>query len=421
MDSAARRKEAAMEVLYGRCCGLDVHKETVAACVLIRDAGRVQKEKRIFGTTTRELLELADWLASRSVTHVAMESTSVYWKPVWNILEGLVDITLVNPQHFKSVPGRKTDLKDGEWLGDLLQHGLLRKSFVPPRPIRDLRDLTRCRAMLAREKARLSSRIQKVLEDANIKLASVASDVLGASGRDMLNAIVRGECDAHVLAELARKRLRAKIPELQAALAGSITDHHRFLLRQWLEMLSVVEGKIAEFDVRIDELMRPFAPAVEIWMGIPGIDRIAAWSLVAEIGVDMNQFPSADHLSSWAGVCPGSNESAGKRKSGKTRRGSVWLRRVLCESAWAASHCKKSYFQAQFHRLAGKRGKKRALIAVAHSLLTVAYVLLKRGCAYQDLGRDYFERTNHSSVTRYHVKKLQRLGFTVTLQQEQPA
>ncbi len=260
-----------------------------------------------------------------------------------------------------------------------------------------------------------------VLEDANIKLASVASDVPGASGRDMLNAIVRGECDAHVLAELARKRLRAKIPELQAALAGSITDHHRFLLRQWLEMLSVVEGKIAEFDVRIDELMRPFAPAVEIWMGIPGIDRIAAWSLVVEIGVDMNQFPSADHLSSWAGVCPGSNESAGKRKSGKTRRGSVWLRRVLCESAWAASHCKKSYFQAQFHRLAGKRGQKRALIAVAHSLLTVAYVLLNRGCAYKDLGRDYFERTNHTRVTRYHVKKLQRLGFTVTLQQEQPA
>ena len=222
-----------MEVLYERCCGLDVHKETVAACILTPDAGGIRKVKRIFGTTTKELLELAEWLAENQITHVAMESTSVYWKPVWNILEGLVDITLVNPQHFKSVPGRKTDLKDGEWIGDLLRHGLLRKSFVPPRPIRDLRDLTRCRAMLAREKARLSSRIQKVLEDANIKLASVASDVLGASGRDMLMAIVRGEDDADLLAELARKRLRAKIPELRLALAGSITDHHRFLLRQW--------------------------------------------------------------------------------------------------------------------------------------------------------------------------------------------
>ena len=410
-----------MEVLYDRCCGLDVHKETVAACILIRETGRVRKEKRIFGTTTKELLELADWLGNHGVTHVGMESTSVYWKPVWNILEGLVDITLVNPQHFKSVPGRKTDLKDGEWIGDLLQHGLLRKSFVPPRPIRDLRDLTRCRAMLAREKARLSSRIQKVLEDANIKLASVASDVLGASGRDMLNAIVRGECDANVLAEFARKRLRAKIPQLRTALTGCITEHHRFLLRQWLELLEVIEGKIAEFDQKIEEQMRPFARAVEIWNTIPGIDRVAAWSLVAEIGADMEQFPSAEHLSSWAGVCPGNNESAGKQKSGRTRRGSVWLRRVLCESAWAASHCRKSYFQAQFQRLAGKRGKKRALIAVAHSLLVVAYVLLKKGCAYQDLGRDYFERVNRNGITRYHVKKLQRLGFLVTLEQQQPA
>lgn len=406
-----------MEVVYGRCCGLDVHKDTVAACIVIRETGGVRREKRIFGTLTKELLDLADWLASHAITHVAMESTGVYWKPVWNILEGLVDITLVNPQHFKTVPGKKTDLKDGEWIGDLLQHGLLRKSFVPPKPIRDLRDLTRCRAMLAREKARLSARIQKVLEDANIKLASVASDVLGASGRDMLHAIVRGEWDADILAELARKRLRAKIPQLRSALTGAITDHHRFLLRQWLDMLAVVEGKIAEFDRKIEEMMRPFAPAVEAWISIPGIDRVAAWSLVAEIGADMEQFPSAEHLSSWAGVCPGNNESAGKQKSGKTRRGSVWLRRVLCESAWAASHCKKSCFQAQFQRLAGKRGKKRALIAVAHSLLIVAYVLLKKGCVYQDLGRDYFERSNRSTLAHYHVKKLQRLGFTVTLQQ----
>lgn len=404
-----------MDVLYRCCCGMDVHKDTVAACVLIWEAGRARKEKQVFGTTTKELLGLSDWLHTHAVTHVAMESTGVYWKPIWNILEGQFDITLVNPQHFKSVPGRKTDLKDGEWIGDLLQHGLLRKSFVPDRPTRELRDLTRSRAMLAREKVRLSCRIQKVLEDANIKLASVASDVLGSSGRAMLNAIVKGESDPRVLAELAQKRLRAKIPQLQAALAGRLTDHHRFLLKQWLEMLAVVEGKIAEFDRQIEEKGVPFVEVVATWITIPGIDRVAAWCLIAELGTNMDQFGSAEQLSSWAGICPGNNESAGKKKSGKTRRGSVWLRRVLCEAAWAASHCKRSYFQSQFRRLAGKRGKKRALIAVAHSILVVAYVLRKRRCLYQDLGTDYFERINQEQLTRYHMKKLQRLGYSVTV------
>lgn len=404
-----------MDVLYRCCCGMDVHKETVAACVLIWEAGRARKEKRVFGTTTKELLALSDWLHGHEVTHVAMESTGVYWKPIWNILEGQFDITLVNAQHFKAVPGRKTDLKDGEWIGDLLQHGLLRKSFVPEKPIRELRDLTRSRAMLAREKVRLSCRIQKVLEDANIKLSSVASDVLGSSGRAMLQAIVKGESDPTVLAEMAQKRLRAKIPQLQIALAGRLTDHHRFLLKQWLELLVTVEDKIAVFDHKIEETGVPFVEAVATWITIPGIDRVAAWCLVAEIGTNMDQFGSAERLSSWAGMCPGNNESAGKKKSGKTRRGSVWLRRVLCEAAWAASHCKRSYFRAQFHRLAGKKGKKRALIAVAHSVLVVAYTLLKRGCAYQDLGTDYFERINQDQLTRYHLKKLQRLGYTVTL------
>jgi transposase len=404
-----------MDVLYRCCCGMDVHKDTVAACVLIWETGRARKERRVFGTTTKELLEFADWLHAHAVTHVAMESTGVYWKPIWNILEGQFDITLVNAQHFKSVPGRKTDLKDGEWIGDLLQHGLLRKSFVPEKPIRELRDLTRSRAMLAREKVRLSCRIQKVLEDANMKLSSVASDVLGSSGRAMLNAIIKGESDPHVLAEMAQKRLRAKIPQLQIALAGRLTDHHRFLLKQWLEMLETIEGKIAEFDKKIEERGAPFAEAVATWDTIPGIDRVAAWCLVAEIGTNMDQFGSAEHLSSWAGLCPGNNESAGKKKSGKTRRGSVWLRRMLCEAAWAASHCKRSYFRAQFHRLAGKKGKKRALIAVAHSVLVVAYMLRKCGCSYQDLGSDYFERINQDQLTRYHTKKLQRLGYTVTL------
>lgn len=404
-----------MDVLYRRCCGMDVHKDTVAACVLVWETGGARKQKRIFGTTTQQLLELSDWLQEYEVTHVAMESTGVYWKPIWNLLEGQFDITLVNAQHFRSVPGRKTDLKDGEWLGDLLQHGLLRKSFVPERPIRELRDLTRSRAMLAREKVRLSCRIQKVLEDANIKLASVASDVLGHSGRAMLKAIIKGETDAGVLAELAQKRLRAKIPQLQIALAGRLTEHHRFLLKQWLEMLELVESRIAVFDQKIEEAGSPFAEAVDTWDTIPGIDRVAAWCLVAEIGTNMEQFGSAERLSSWAGMCPGNNESAGKKKSGKTRRGSVWLRRTLCEAAWAAAHCKHSYFRAQFHRLAGKRGKKRALIAVAHSVLVVAYILLKRGCVYEDLGCDYFERINQDQLTRYHTKKLIKLGYTVTL------
>jgi transposase len=404
-----------MQVVYERCCGLDVHKETVAACIAITGGGRVQRDKRVFGTTTRELLALSDWLNAHQVTHVAMESTGVYWKPVWNILEGQFDITLVNAQHFKSVPGRKTDLKDGEWISDLLRHGLLQRSFVPERPIRELRDLTRCRAMLAKERARLSCRIQKVLEDANIKLASVASDVLGASGRAMLKAIVKGESDPAVLAELAQKRLRAKLPELRMALTGCISEHHRFLLRQWLELLATVEEKIAAFDQQIEQQARPYWQAVTTWMAIPGIDRVAACCLVAEIGANMDQFPSARHLSSWAGICPGNNESAGKQRSGKTRRGGVWLRRVLCEAAWAASHCKKSYFHAQYQRLAGKRGKKRALIAVAHSLLNVAYTLLKQNTTYSDLGADYFDRINRDSLTKYHIKKLQRLGYDVNV------
>jgi transposase len=410
-----------MQVVYERCCGLDVHKDTVAACIAITEGGRVHRNKRVFGTTTKALLELSDWLAEHSVTHVGMESTGVYWKPIWNILEGQFDITLVNAQHFKSVPGRKTDLKDGEWLSDLLRHGLLRKSFVPDKPIRELRDLTRCRAMLAKERARLSCRIQKVLEDANIKLASVASDVLGASGRAMLQAIVRGESDAAVLADLAQKRLRAKLPELRLALTGCVTEHHRFLLKQWLELLDTFEQKIAAFDAQIEEKVSPFQEAVTTWMAIPGIDRVAACCLVAEIGADMEQFPSARNLCSWAGVCPGNNESAGKQRSGKTRRGGLWLRRVLCEAAWAASHCKKSYFHSQYQRLAGKRGKKRALIAVAHSLLTVVYVLLKQHRSYQDLGADFFDQVNRDNLTKYHVKRLQKLGYDVDLARATPA
>jgi len=406
-----------MEVLYACCCGLDVHKKSITACVLWAEGkGKTRKEKRRFGTFTRELLQLADWLRACGVTHVAMESTGVYWKPVWNILEGQFEVLLVNAQHIKAVPGRKSDQKDCEWIADLLQHGLLHGSFVPPKERRELRDLTRYRVSLAQEENRIANRVQKVLEDANLKLASVASDPLGVSGRAILTAILAGEEDTERLAEMSKGILRKKIPDLRLALEGRVTEHHRFLLQELLDHQEFLEKKMAEVEAEIGKRMRPFEAEVERLDTIPGVDRVTAWSLVAEVGVRMEQFPSAGHLASWAGLCPGSFESAGKRLSGRTRKGSASLRRCLCQVGSVVSHLRDNYLSAQYRRLAARRGGKRAVLAVAHTVLVMAYHILKRKQNYQELGADYFDRLNADAIRRSLVRRLERLGHRVTLE-----
>jgi transposase len=405
-----------MEAIYRHCAGLDVHKNSVMANARqIDEHGKLCMETRKFGTMTRDLLALSDWLASQGVTHVAMESTGVFWKPVFNILEGRFEVLLVNPQHIKQVPGRKTDVKDCEWIGQLLQHGLLRGSFVPPRTQRDLRDLTRHRAQLVAEQTRVANRIHKTLEDANLKLGSVAADILGKSGRDMIRAITEGEHDPRKTAELARARMRAKIPQLQVALEGHVTEHHRFMLKMLMEHLHMLEKLVEELNQRIEENTLPFAKTIQRICTIPGVDRLTAENVLAEVGTDMKPFPSDAHLASWSGICPGNNESAGKRRRGKTTQGNRWLRRALSQAAWAASRTKKTYFSSQYRRLAGRRGKKRAVIAVAHTLLTVIYHLLKHGTTYAELGADYFDRIDPDRLTRYLVKRLEALGHRVNL------
>jgi transposase len=404
-----------MEVVHPRCCGIDVHQASLAVCVAIKEDGKSEKHKLRCGTTTAELLRLADWLQGHQVTHVAMEATGVYWKPVWHILEGQFELLLANPTQVQALRGRKTDFKDGERISDFLQHGLLQGSFVPPKPIQQLRDLTRSRTTLKQEQVRIGNRIRKVLEDANIKLSSVMSDVMGVSGRAMLRAMVRGESDPETLAQLARKRLRGKIPVLQQAAAGSLNEHHRFLLEQWLAHWDELTERIAKFDQRIEEQTRPFAAALETWNSLPGIDRITAWTMVAEMGPNMNQFPTVAHAASWAGLCPGQEESAGKRKSGRTRRGNVWLRRALTQAGWGASMTKGSYFKALYHRLATRKGKKRAIVAVAHALLSTGYMLLLTGRRFSDLGEDYFDRLDRERLTKRLVKRLEKLGHKVSI------
>jgi transposase len=406
-----------MHVVYARCCGLDVHKKSITACVLLRNAtGQGRQEIRRFETMTRDLLELADWLQSHQVTHVAMESTGVYWKPVWNILEGQFEVVLVNAQHIKAVPGRKTDIKDCQWIAQLLQHGLLRGSFVPPPPIRQLRDLTRMRASLRQDHTAIANRMQKILEDANIKLASVASDWLGVSGRAILAQLLAGEEDAEKLAALSRGRLRSKRPAMELALEGRMTEHHRWMLRLLHEQLTFLEAQIATLDTKIQDQLSAYREAVALCTTIPGIEEVAAANLIAEIGVNMDQFPSAQHLASWAGICPGNHESAGKRLSGKPRKGSAWLRRSLCQAAWAASHTKESYLAARFRRLATRKGKKRAIVAVAHTILISLYHMLKTKQTYRELGADFLDRRHADQVKRYLLKRLERLGVVVTIQ-----
>lgn len=404
-----------MDVIYECVCGLDVHSASIQACVRRLNGGHIEQQVRRFNTMTRDILSLGDWLASQKVSHVAMESTGVYWKPIYNILEGRFEVLLVNARHVKHVPGRKTDVKDCQWLAQLLQCGLLKGSFVPQRAQRDLRDLTRHRAQLVAERAAVVNRIHKTLEDANIKLGVVASDILGVSGRDMLRALIAGRQSPGQMADLARRRLRSKIPDLRLALEGHVREHHRFVLGELLDQLEDLDRRIERFSRRIEDNSGPFALAVQRIAELPGFDQRSAQNVVAEIGTDMSRFATSHHLASWAGMCPGSNESAGKRKSGKTTKGSRWLRAALVQSAWAASHTKRSYFRAQFHRLAGRRGRKRALVAVAHSLLVVIYHILLTGRAYSDLGIGYFDKLDSQRIVKSHVRRLEALGYQVTL------
>lgn len=405
-----------MEPIYTSCCGLDVHKKSIQACVRrVGKDGKIRHEIRPFGTMTRDIRDLADWLSDEEVTHVAMESTGVYWKPIYNILEGRFNILLVNARHIKNVPGRKTDVKDCQWIAHLLQSGLLKGSFIPDRAQREFRDLTRHRSKLVDQRASVVNRVHKVLEDANIKLGAVATDIMGKSGKDMIRALIEGEKDCSEMAHLARRQLRGKIPQLRLALEGHVTDHHRFMLRQLMDQLDGLDNQIDLFSQRIEEVSRPFVKAIDEVTRLPGIDKRAAENIIAEIGSNMDQFPSAGHLCSWAGICPGSNESAGKRKSGKTTKGSKWLRSTLAQSAWAASKKKNSYFRAQYGRLVGRRGKKRAVIAVAHSLLTVIYYVLRDHVDYKDLGHDYFDKLNANRLVPYLVNRLKNMGYEVNL------
>jgi len=406
-----------MDVVYERCCGLDVHKTSVVACLLIsRSAGEPVRTVRTFGTMTGDLLDLADWLAAAGCTHVAMESTGVYWKPLWNLLEDSFELLLVNPRHIKAVPGRKTDVTDAEWIADLLRHGLLRASYVPNRPQRELRELTRYRTSLVRERTAAANRLQKTLEGANIKLASVATDILGKSGREILAALVAGETDGATLAQLAQGRLREKLPQLEQALVGCIGPHQRFLVAEHLAHIDFLEAAIDRVSAEIAERLRPCAEAVARLDTIPGIGPYLAEALIAEIGTDMSRFPTAAHLASWAGMCPGNHESAGKRRSGKTRKGSPWLRALLVQAAHAGARKKDTYLGAQYRRLAARRGKSRAAVAVGHAILIIAYHLLRDGTDYHDLGPRYFDERDRRAVERRLVHRLEGLGYTVSLQ-----
>ena len=406
-----------MDVLFERCCGLDIHKKTITACVLTPgERGKPRKEVRRFETTVAHLLALGDWMAEEGVTHVAMESTGVYWKPVYNLLEERFTLLLANAHHIKAVPGRKTDVRDCEWIANLLRHGLIRGSFVPPRPQRELRELTRYRTSLVRERAAEVNRLQKSLEGANIKLASVVTDILGKSGREMLEALIAGSTDAAAMAQLARKRMRQKLPELEKALSGTVGPHQRFLFAQQLKHIDFLNEAIDQVSLEIEERLRPFEECLQRLDGIPGIAQRAAECLVAEIGTDVAPFPSPGHLASWAGMCPGNNESAGKRRSGRTRKANPWVRTTLVEAANAAIRKRNTYLAAQYHRLVVRLGHKKAVMAVAHSILVIVYHMLQRGSSYQDLGYLYFDQLNRQSAERRLTRNLERLGYKVMLQ-----
>jgi transposase len=405
-----------MQVVFARCAGLDVHKKTVVVTVLLTASnGAVSKETRTFSTMTADLLRLEAWLSELAVAHLAMESTGVYWYPIYNLLEEGRTILLVNPQHIKAVPGRKTDVRDSEWLADLLRHGLLAASFIPPKPIRELREVTRYRKQLVNERIQYANRLQKVLESANIKLAVVASDILGVSGRAMLDALIAGEQEAVQMAEHARGRMRRRIPDLCQALEGRVTSHHRFLLRQLLKHIDGLDQEVAEIEHQIATYLQPYEEASRLLQTIPGIGAPAAAALISEIGVDMSRFPSAKHLASWAGVCPGNNQSGGKRRPAGTTGGNRWVRAILGEVVWVISRTKGTYLAAQFQRLMRRRGKYKAVIAVAHTVLVIIYHMLRDHVPYADLGPDYFDQLDKARVERHHVRRLEQLGYTVSL------
>jgi transposase len=406
-----------MEILYPRCAGLDVHKDMVMARVRCVSEPAVD-ETRSFATTTGALIELQEWLSSHAVTHVAMEATGVYWKPVWHLLEEHFELVLANAQHIKNVPGRKTDVNDAAWIADLLAHGLISASFVPPKPIQELRDLTRTRKQLVREASQHSLRIQKTLEDANIKLGSVLSDVLGHSGRAILNALIAGETDPERLADLARGNARKKRAELIQALHGRISAHHRRLLKLHLGLIDSLQQALATVDADVGKTLAPIEECARLLTTMPGVSELTAHVLVAEIGVDMARFPTAGHLLSWATMCPRNDESAGKRRSTRTRKGAPWLKTALVTAAWAAVRVKGSYLQAQFLRLRARRGAKKAILAVAASMLNAAWHMLKDRVEYKDLGADHFARRDRSKAIRRLLRRLNDLGCKVQLTTE---
>lgn len=407
-----------MDILLERGCGLDVHQATVVACLLIRlTNGKVKKLMRTFATTTRELVQLREWLQAEGCTHVAMESTGVYWKPVYAILEGAFELVVANAQHIKRVPGRKTDVKDAEWVADLLLHGLLKPSFVPPPAIRELRDLTRYRRKLVDSQSAERNRLLKLLETANIKLSSVASDVFGVSGRLMLAALVEGRDTPQQMADLAKRRLRAKLPQLELALEGRMEEHHRYLLRLQLHRLEAVEHDLAQLQSRIEQKLQPYSQQFALLKEIPGVDATLAAIIIAELGVDMSVFAGVSQAAAWAGVSPGNHESAGKRKSGRISKGNVYLKTALVEAALAAAHTKGSYLREKFYRVKSRRGHKRAAISVAHKILVSIYHMLSGGVPYHELGDLYLDNLNKIHVARNLVRRLERMGFTVSLQQ----
>ncbi len=402
-----------MKVLYERCAGCDVHKKTVTVHVVVPEGGGT----RTYGTTTTELLGLVEWLVTLRVTHVAMESTGVYWKPLYNLLESTeMTVYVVNAAHMKAVPGRKTDVRDAVWICDLMQHGLLKPSFIPPRPQRELRELVRYRISLVRERANEANRIQKVLEGGNIKLGSVVTDILGQSGRDILETMAAGGSTPEMLADLAHGKLRAKHEELVEALQGRLNDHQRMMLQMQLDHVRYLDRQIEALDAEVAKRLVPFEAQVLQLDTIPGVNQRVAEVIVAEVGTDMTRFPNADHLVSWAGMCPGSNESAGKRRNSRTRKGNQTLRGTLTQAGWAAGRSKATYLGATYRRIAARRGRKRASIAVGRSILEIAYFVLRDGVEYQELGVNYYDERKKDAVVRHAVKRLERLGYKVAIE-----